>query len=77
MTTQTHKEIKAELKARKQSKSTVFDRLWQGLSIGLIVCLAGYELLRHISAVYPANLILAGIAIAFLLYTALAPEFRG
>lgn len=77
-TTQLRKELNAEIRAQKKAdrRNTLLDRIWQGVSTGVILFLAWYEILRHIDSAYPVNFILAGIAIAFLTYNALAPEFR-
>lgn len=69
-------EIKAQKKATKKDGNILFDRLLQGIGAGAILFLAFYEVLRHVTAQYPINFILAGGAIVFLLYAIVAPELR-
>lgn len=76
MKTQLRKEIDKEVKAQRRDGNTFMDRVTQGLAAGTILGLAFYELLRHIRAIHPGNMILAATALAFLLYMIAAPEFR-
>lgn len=60
----------------KRNPNTVMDRMWQGAAGAAICFLAFREILRHVKATEGMNYILALVALGFLMYTLIAPQFR-
>ncbi len=70
------KEVKQNRKKEKYGGNLWFDLVMQGLAFGALLLLAGHELIRHIQAAYPVNILLAAIGLGFLLYCIFTPFYR-
>lgn len=66
--------IKATTK--RQGGNTILDRIWQGAAAFVILAGAYRELMRYIEAVGYMQYALAGLALGFLIYLLVAPQFR-
>lgn len=57
--------------------NTFMDKVWMGGAAAFFL-FAGYVFIfEHVKATEPLNYILAGVGTVFILYTLLAPFFRG
>lgn len=56
--------------------NNILDRVFQGISVGIVLVLAYKELLIHIKAPEPISYVLAGGVIGVLVYMLLSPMFR-
>ena len=62
---------------RNAARNNALDRAMQGAGAAALVALAGHDLVKHIiRAPHPLQYVLAGGAIAFLIYVIVAPLFR-